>query len=100
MFSSEVHIEQGPILEKEQKMIGIVEGVQAMRWYQVEVCGREAHTGTTPMSSRCDALLSAAQMITSVNRIALEHDGLGTVGVIQSWPQSVNTIPGKIRTSR
>ncbi|ORY84876.1 putative N-carbamoyl-L-amino acid hydrolase [Protomyces lactucae-debilis] len=95
----ELHIEQGPILEAEKKMIGVVEGVQGMRWYECTVKGREAHTGTTPMNARGDALLTAAKCIANINRIAVAHDGLGTVGVIQSWPQAVNTIPGTVKFS-
>src|SRR5690606_18432084 len=48
----ELHIEQGPILEAEGRMIGVVEGVQGMRWYEVTLVGQEAHSGTTPMLSR------------------------------------------------
>ena len=59
----ELHIEQGPILEAEGKMIGVVTGVQGMRWYEVTVHGQEAHTGATPMHLRKNALLGAARMI-------------------------------------
>ena len=59
----ELHIEQGPILEAEGRMIGVVQGVQAMRWYEVTVTGQEAHTGATPMRLRRNALLGAARMI-------------------------------------
>ena len=56
----ELHIEQGPYLEAEGKDIGVVTGVQAMRWYEVTVMGQESHAGTTPMPRRHDALLGAA----------------------------------------
>ena len=69
----ELHIEQGPILEDEGRMIGIVQGVQGMRWYEVTVTGQEAHTGATPMRLRKNALLGAARMIDRINAIALEH---------------------------
>jgi N-carbamoyl-L-amino-acid hydrolase len=59
----ELHIEQGPILEDEHRMVGIVRGVQGMRWYEVTVTGQEAHTGATPMRLRKNALLGAARMI-------------------------------------
>ncbi len=95
----EVHIEQGPILEAEKKMIGVVEGVQAMRWFEVSVKGREAHTGTTPMDRRSDALLGAAKMIVSINTLATKHKGLGSTGIINSLPQSTNTIPGRVTFS-
>src|SRR5262249_53760087 len=59
----ELHIEQGPILEDEKKMIGVVTGVQGMRWYEVTVTGQDAHTGATPMYLRKNALLGAARII-------------------------------------
>ena len=52
----ELHIEQGPILEAEDKTIGVVTGVQGVRWYEVAITGRESHAGTTPMPRRADAL--------------------------------------------
>ena len=57
----ELHIEQGPILEAEGKDIGVVTGVQAMRWYEVTITGQDAHTGATPMHLRKNALLGAAR---------------------------------------
>ena len=69
----ELHIEQGPILEDEGCMIGVVQGVQGMRWYEVTVTGQEAHTGATPMRLRKNALLGAARMIERIDAIAREH---------------------------
>ena len=94
----ELHIEQGPILEDEQKMIGIVQGVQGMRWYEVTVTGQEAHTGATPMRLRKNALLGAARMIERVDAIALEHapDAVGAVGMIDNKPNSRNVVPGEV----
>lgn len=94
----ELHIEQGPILEDEGKQIGIVTGVQGMRWYEVTVRGQEAHTGSTPMHLRKDALLGAARMIERVNRIALDHApaAVGTVGLVEVRPNSRNVIPGEV----
>src|ERR1700729_4098812 len=66
----ELHIEQGPILEDEDKMIGVVTGVQAMRWYWVPVTGQDAHTAATPMNLRRNALLGAARVINAVDAIA------------------------------
>src|SRR5205814_959212 len=63
----ELHIEQGPILEAEGKDIGVVTGVQAMRWYEVTVTGQDTHTGTTPMHLRKNALLGAARLIDAVD---------------------------------
>ena len=69
----ELHIEQGPILEDEGKVIGVVQGVQGMRWYEVTVTGQDAHTGATPMHLRKNALLGAARMIERIDQIALDH---------------------------
>jgi N-carbamoyl-L-amino-acid hydrolase len=94
----ELHIEQGPILEAEEKVIGVVQGVQGMRWYEIELTGREAHTGSTPMHLRKNALLGAARLVERVDRIALEHapSAVGTVGLIEAKPNSRNVIPGHV----
>lgn len=94
----ELHIEQGPILEDEDRVIGIVTGVQGMRWYEVTVDGQEGHAGATPMRLRQDALLATARMIQSVNAIALAHapDAVGTVGLVESRPNSRNVVPGQM----
>jgi beta-ureidopropionase / N-carbamoyl-L-amino-acid hydrolase len=94
----ELHIEQGPILEDEQKMIGIVQGVQGMRWYEVTVTGQEAHTGATPMRLRKNALVGAARMIERIEAIALEHapEAVGAVGLLENKPNSRNVVPGEV----
>jgi N-carbamoyl-L-amino-acid hydrolase len=93
----ELHIEQGPILEDEGRMIGVVQGVQGMRWYEVTVTGQEAHTGATPMRLRKNALLGAARMIERIDAIAREHaDAVGTVGLIENRPNSRNVVPGEV----
>jgi N-carbamoyl-L-amino-acid hydrolase len=94
----ELHIEQGPVLEDERKTIGVVTGIQGMKWYEVTIRGQEAHAGTTPMRLRHDALLGASRLVDAVNRVALAHapDGVGTVGLLESRPNSRNTVPGSI----
>jgi N-carbamoyl-L-amino-acid hydrolase len=94
----ELHIEQGPILEAEEKAIGVVQGVQGMRWYEVEVTGREAHTGSTPMALRKNALIGAARLIERVDAIAHAHApaAVGTVGLVEVKPNSRNVIPGHV----
>jgi N-carbamoyl-L-amino-acid hydrolase len=93
----ELHIEQGPILEAEGKTIGIVEGVQGMRWYDVTVTGKEAHTGSTPMMLRKNALLGAAKLFEAVDRIAKGRlPAVGTVGLVEVRPNSRNVIPGEV----
>lgn len=92
----ELHIEQGPILEDEGTPIGVVQGSQAVRWYDVTLEGRSAHTGTTPMHLRRNALLGAARVIEAVDAIAHAHGPLAvaTVGMIDIRPNSRNVIPG------
>ena len=94
----ELHIEQGPILEAEGKTIGIVTGVQGMRWFEVTVTGAESHAGSTPMPLRRDAMLAAARMIQAVSDVALRHapSAVGTVGLVECRPNSRNVIPGEV----
>ena len=94
----ELHIEQGPVLEAEGRMIGVVQGVQGMRWYEVTISGQEAHTGATPMPLRKNALLGAARMIERIDAIANEHapDAVGAVGLIENRPNSRNVVPGEV----
>lgn len=93
----ELHIEQGPILEAEGKTIGVVTGVQGMRWYDVTVAGQEAHTGSTPMHLRRNALLGAARLVEAVDAIAkAQPPGVGTVGLMEVKPNSRNVIPGEV----
>jgi len=94
----ELHIEQGPILEAEGRMIGVVQGVQGMRWYEVTVTGEAAHTGATPMRLRKNALIGAARMIERIDAIARQHppNAVGTVGLIENKPNSRNVIPGEV----
>src|SRR5215813_299289 len=94
----ELHIEQGPILEDEHRMVGIVQGVQGMRWYEVTVTGQEAHTGATPMRLRKNALLGAARVIEAVEQIAQANAPLavGTVGSMEVRPNSPNVVPGEV----
>jgi N-carbamoyl-L-amino-acid hydrolase len=94
----ELHIEQGPILEAEEKVIGIVTGVQGIGWYEVTVTGRDCHAGSTPMTMRSDALLAAARMIEAVNAVSLAHapNAVSTVGLIEARPNSRNVINGEV----
>jgi N-carbamoyl-L-amino-acid hydrolase len=94
----ELHIEQGPILEAENKVIGVVGGVQGIRWYDLTLEGRASHAGTTPMKLRSDASVAAAEIIVAVNRLAGEiGDGaLATTGVIDAYPNSRNVVPSRV----
>jgi len=95
----EAHIEQGPVLEANDKVIGVVKAALGQRWYDVTIDGMEAHAGPTPMELRRDALLVAADLIRTVNRIALDHapHGRGTVGWMDVHPNSRNVIPGRVK---
>jgi N-carbamoyl-L-amino-acid hydrolase len=93
----ELHIEQGPILEAEGKDIGVVTGVQAMRWYEVTLIGQYAHTGATPMGLRKNALLGAARMVDAIDAVGRKHPpGVATVGRIENRPNSPNVVPGEV----
>ena len=94
----EAHIEQGPVLEAEEKTIGVVTGAQGQRWYEITLTGQEAHAGPTPMARRHDALVGAASIVTVVNRIggSFQPDACATVGMIVSKPNSRNVIPGEV----
>lgn len=94
----EAHIEQGPILEAQDKVIGVVTGSLGLRWYDVTVTGMEAHAGPTPMPVRKDALFAATHLMQEVIHIARDHQphGRGTVGVVQVHPSSRNVIPGRV----
>ncbi|MBB3174384.1 N-carbamoyl-L-amino-acid hydrolase [Endobacter medicaginis] len=94
----ELHIEQGPILEAEEKTIGAVTGVQAMRWFEVTLTGNEGHAGATPMRLRQDALVAGAHAILAIERLAAEHapDAVATVGLLECRPNSRNVVPGEV----
>ncbi|SCU80321.1 LADA_0B06524g1_1 [Lachancea dasiensis] len=91
----ELHIEQGPVLEDENKKIGIVTGVQAYHWEKITVHGVSSHAGTTPWRLRKDALLIASQMINTAAEVAKRHGGLFTCGVIDVKPYSINIVPSE-----
>jgi len=94
----EYHIEQGPILEAEDKLIGVVTHGQGLSWTQVTVTGKESHTGSTPMPMRKNAGLGMAKMLQLVDEIAWSHApvAVGAAGHIDVFPNSRNVIPGKV----
>jgi N-carbamoyl-L-amino-acid hydrolase len=96
----EAHIEQGPVLEAEETVIGVVTGSLGLRWYDVRVGGMEAHAGPTPMALRRDALYAATHLMQAVVDIANDPEfaplGRGTVGVVKVHPASRNVIPGRV----
>lgn len=97
----EAHIEQGPVLEREDKVIGVVTGALGQRWYDCVWSGQDAHAGPTPMETRRDALRGAALLIEAVHALALRRgpEGRGTVGFVQVSPNSRNVVPGRVAMS-
>jgi len=97
----EAHIEQGPVLEDADKVIGVVPAVMGLSWYDCTVGGMEAHAGPTPMHLRRDALQVATGIMQEVVAIANRYPpyGRGTVGMVQVFPNSRNVIPGQVKFS-
>jgi len=97
----ETHIEQGPVLEDANKVIGVVPAVMGLSWYDCTVTGMEAHAGPTPMGLRRDALQVATGIMQEVVAIANRYPpyGRGTVGMVQVFPNSRNVIPGQVKFS-
>jgi N-carbamoyl-L-amino-acid hydrolase len=93
----ELHIEQGPILEDEGIDIGVVTHGQGLKWLQVTLTGKEAHTGSTPMPKRRNAGLGMARVIELVHEIAMDYqpDAVGAVGHMEVYPNSRNIIAGR-----
>ncbi|MCX7630699.1 MAG: allantoate amidohydrolase [Geminicoccaceae bacterium] len=94
----EVHIEQGPVLEREGLALGPVEAIAGAERSTVEVLGEAGHAGTVPMEARKDALAAAAEMVLAVERVARGAEGVvATVGRLEVEPGAVNTVPGRVR---
>jgi len=92
--SYELHIEQGPVLDKAGIQIGAPKGILCLHWYDIYLTGTANQVGPTPMEGRNDALLSAAEMIVTVNKIVHQLGNMvGTVGEIQNYPNSRNIVP-------
>jgi N-carbamoyl-L-amino-acid hydrolase len=94
----EFHIEQGPILEKVGRRIGVPKGILCLHWYDVYLEGEANQVGPTPMEGRHDALCAAAEMILKVQALPAKMGGnmVATVGEIQNHPNSRNIIPDRV----
>ena len=92
----EIHIEQGPVLEKYGKKIGVLTGAQAYNWLNINIKGMSQHTGTTPMEFRRDALLATANIIVGINEVAKKFKGLASIAKLSLLPDVVNVIPGDV----
>ncbi|MDW7748834.1 M20 family metallo-hydrolase [Halomonas sp.] len=95
----ELHIEQGPVLEEAGEAVGVVTGVQGMRWFDVTFSGQSAHAGPTPMRLRHDALAAAARLIDRLQVHALSDTSRATkvtCGCLDITAASRNVIPGEV----
>src|ERR1043165_5633654 len=98
----EVHIEQGPVLEKKNLSLGVVTAIAGQTRLRIRVIGRAGHAGTTPMNLRRDALCAAAEFISAVETVARKGANAGlvaTVGQITALPGASNVIPGEVMLS-
>ena len=95
----ELHIEQGPTLHQTGTPIGVVTGITGRWVYEANITGTANHAGTTPMSVRHDALVSASRLVLEVQRMAsdLEICRVGTAGTLQVYPNAVNVVPGQVK---
>ncbi len=92
----ELHIEQGPYLHRSGTPIGVVTGITGRAVFEVEIEGKANHAGTTPMSTRRDALVSASKLVLAIQKMSAEQEicRVSTVGSIKAVPNAVNVIPG------
>ena len=97
----ELHVEQGAVLDREGLDIGVVEGIVGIKRWYIDFDGFANHAGTTPMDQRQNALLAAAQFVTTVDRIVRDEPGrqVATVGKLITYPGAPNVIPGRVETS-
>jgi N-carbamoyl-L-amino-acid hydrolase len=94
----EAHIEQGPLLENAGKTIGVVTGIQGLRWFNIEVSGKTDHAGTTPLALRQDALRDAVNIIHALQELTHDaHDTVRfTVGRMLVTPNSPNSVASHV----
>ncbi|WP_432541573.1 allantoate amidohydrolase [Kineococcus sp. SYSU DK002] len=95
----ELHIEQGPQLEAAGRALGVVASIAGARRFTGRVVGEARHAGGTPYPKRRDALVGAGEVVLAVERLAVELDGIATVGRLQAFPGGVNVVPGLVEFS-
>ncbi len=96
----EIHIEQGPVLERRDLPVGVVSAIAGQSRIGVELVGEGGHAGTVPMEGRRDALCAAAELVLAVERLARAHPGMvGTVGRLVPHPGAGNVIPASVMLS-
>lgn len=93
----ELHIEQGPVLERARIPIGIVSGIAGIERLELNITGQADHAGTTPMDARHDALAAGAEVILAVERLAVDGHGVATTGRIDARPGAANVVPGEVQ---
>lgn len=95
----ELHIEQGIVLEREKKQLGVVQAIAGMATIEVTVCGTSNHAGSTPMYLRNDPMPAAAKLIEDIEDTAANHvldSTVATVGTVSCKPDMPNVIPGEV----
>jgi N-carbamoyl-L-amino-acid hydrolase len=96
----ELHIEQGPVLEKMHLPLGVVLGTKGVERHAITFHGQEAHSGSTPMSVRRDALAAAAKLALEIRPIARRHsDAVATMGSLKTFPGIVTAVVGRCETT-
>ncbi|MDR9827247.1 allantoate amidohydrolase [Vibrio sp. FNV 38] len=95
----EVHIEQGPVLEKENRSVGVVTGIAGAKRFMLTASGVAGHAGTVPIELRHDALCAVAEMINSIEVFSKTHSLVATVGKCEVLDGAVNVIPGSVEFS-
>ena len=94
----ELHIEQGPVLERSAISVGVVSGIAAPIRFEITIQGKADHSGATPMNMRSDALLAASHIIIAANKFAKnKKTAVATVGYVHSKPGVLNVVPGEAR---
>lgn len=97
----ELHVEQGPVLEKENMELGVLSGIRGMVHLEVTITGVKDHAGPSPMEYRRDAMMGAANMIAEIEKVAYEvgEGTTTTVGRVKTIPASSNVIPKEVQFS-
>ena len=96
----ELHIEQGPVLESMQLPLGVVLGTKGVERHAITFHGQEAHSGSTPMAVRRDALAAAAKLALEIRPIASKHpDSVATMGSVKTFPGIVTAVVGRCETT-
>jgi N-carbamoyl-L-amino-acid hydrolase len=96
----ELHIEQGPVLESMHLPLGVVLGTKGVERHAITFHGQEAHSGSTPMAVRRDALAAAAKLALEIRPIARKHpDAVATMGSVKTFPGIVTAVVGRCETT-